>query len=89
MLPLLREQEGSGGKSTTSTAEERVIGAGLHALERNKDGTAIKGLFHMFAVTMEDFVHPIAVVELLWLSCCASESEKQEGSLTTRLKVRQ
>ena len=37
----------------------------------------------------EDFVHPIAVIELLWRSCCASESEKQEGSLTTRLKVRQ
>ena len=43
----------------------------------------------MFAVTQEDFVHPMAVVELLWRSCCASESEKQEGSLTTRLKVRQ
>ena len=65
-MPLLREQEGSG--SGTSTAQERVIGAGLHALERNKDGTAIKGLFHMFAVTMEDFVHPIAVVELPPLS---------------------
>ena len=86
-MPLLREQECSG--SGTSTAEERVIGAGLKALERNQDGTAIKGLFHMFAVTMEDFVHPIAVVELLWRSCCASESEKQEGSLATRLKVRQ
>ena len=36
-----------------------------------------------------DFVHPMAVVELLWRSCCASESEKQEGSLATRLKVRQ
>ena len=43
----------------------------------------------MFAVTQEDFVHPIAVIELLWRSCCASEAEKQEGSLTTRLKVRQ
>ena len=43
----------------------------------------------MFAVTMEDFVHPTAVIELLWRSCCASESEKQEGSLMTRLKVRQ
>ena len=43
----------------------------------------------MFAVTQEDFVHPMAVVELLWRSCCASESEKQEGSLATRLKVRQ
>ena len=89
MLPLLREQEGSGGQSQTSTAEERVIGAGLKALERHEDGAAVKELFHMFAVTQEDFVHPIAVIELLWRSCCASESEKQEGSLTTRLKVRQ
>ena len=89
MLPLLREQEGSGGQSQTSTAEERVIGAGLKALARNKDGAAVRELFHIFAVTQEDFVHPMAVVELLWRSCCASESEKQEGSLTTRLKVRQ
>ena len=34
-------------------------------------------------------MHPMAVVELLWRSCCASESEKREGSLATRLKVRQ
>ena len=89
MLPLLREQEGSGGQSQTSTAEERVIGAGLKAIEKNKDGAAVKELFHMFAVTQEDFVHPVAVIELLWRACCASEAEKQEGSLTTRLKVRQ
>ena len=89
MLPLLREQEGVRGQSKTSTAEERVIGAGLKAIERNKDGDAVKDLFHMFAVTQEDFVHPIAVVELLWRSCCASDAENQEGSLTTRLKVRQ
>ena len=88
MLPLLREQDGSEG-SKTSTAEERVIGAGLKALEQNADGAAVKELFHMFAVTQEDFVHPMAVIELLWRSCCASESEKQEGSLATRLKVRQ
>ena len=89
VLPLLREEQGLEGQSRTSTAEERVIGAGLVALERNEDGTAIIGLFHMFAVTQEDFVHPMAVIELLWRSCCASEKEKQEGSLTTRLKVRQ
>ena len=47
MLPLLREKDGAG----TSTAEERVIGAGLKALERNDDGAAVKELFHMFAVT--------------------------------------
>ena len=66
-----------------------MIGAGLQALSKNEDGSAIIELFYMFAVTQEDFVHPIAVIELLWRSCCASESEKQEGSLTTRLKVRQ
>ena len=89
MLPLLREeQHGHGGE--TSTVEERVIGAGLQALERHEDGTAVKELFHMFAVTQEDFVHPMPVVELLWRSCCASDAEKQrEGSLATRLKVRQ
>ena len=51
MLPLLREQEGAGGQSRTSTAEERVIGAGLKALEKHEDGEAVKELFHMFAVT--------------------------------------
>ena len=85
VLPLLREKEGAGA----STVEERVIGAGLQALDKNEDGDAVKELFHMFAVTQEDFVHPMAVIELLWRSCCASESEKAEGSLTTRLKVRQ
>ena len=85
MLPLLREEQGS----RASTVQERVIGAGLQALKKNEDGAAISGLFHMFAVTMEDFVHPMAVIELLWRSCCASESEKEEGSLATRLKVRQ
>eukprot|EP00935_MAST-01C_sp_MAST-1C-sp1_P001632 g1632.t1 len=89
VLPLLREEERAEGQSRTSTAEERVIGAGLKALEKHKDGAAVKELFHMFAVTMEDFVHPMAVIELLWRSCCASDAEKQEGSLTTRLKVRQ
>ena len=89
MLPLLREQEGSAGQGTTSTVQERVIGAGLKAIERNEDGAAAKELFHMFAVTQEDFVHPIAVIELLWRSCCASESEKHDGGLTARLKVRQ
>ena len=69
--------------------EERVIGAGLQALDKNEDGAAVKELFHMFAVTQEDFVHPMAVVELLWRSCCVSESKEAEGSLTTRLKVRQ
>ena len=82
---MLREEQGSG----TSTVEERVIGAGLQALDKKDDGAAVKELFHMFAVTQEDFVHPMAVIELLWRSCCASESEKEQGSLATRLKVRQ
>ena len=89
MLPLLREKQQGADGSKTSTVEERVIGAGLKALEKHEDGAAVKELFHMFAVTQEDFVHPIAVIELLWRSCCASESERQEGSMTTRLKVRQ
>ena len=69
VLPLLKEEQGSGG---TSTVEARVIGAGLKALEKHEDGAAVKELFHTFAVTQEDFVHPMAVVELLWRSCCAS-----------------
>ena len=84
----MREQEGT-SQSSTSTVQERVIGAGLKALEKHKDGEAVKDLFHMFAVTMEDFVHPMVVIELLWRSCCASESEMEESSLMTRLKVRQ
>ena len=89
MLPLLREDQDS-EKGKTSTVEERVIGAGLKALDKHEDGAAAKELFHMFAVTMEDFVHPIAVIELLWRSCCVSESgSEDEGSLATRLKVRQ
>ena len=34
-------------------------------------------------------MHPIAVVELLWRSCCASELEKHQNSLAARLRVRQ
>ena len=75
VLPLLREQEGS-GSSRTTTAEERVIGAGLKAINRNKDGAAIKEMFHVFAVTQEDFVHPIAVIEILWRACCASHGRR-------------
>ena len=44
VLPLLREQG-------SSTVEERVIGAGLQALDRSDDGGAAKELFHMFAVS--------------------------------------
>ena len=34
-------------------------------------------------------MHPIAVIELLWRSCCASLAEQQGGGLGTRLKIRQ
>ena len=37
MLPLLREQD-----TRSSTVEERVIGAGLKALDKNKDGKVDK-----------------------------------------------
>ena len=43
VLPLLREEQGSG----ISTVEERVIGAGLKALEKHEDGAAVKELFHV------------------------------------------
>eukprot|EP00935_MAST-01C_sp_MAST-1C-sp1_P002419 g2419.t1 len=85
VLPLLREK----GGASASTVEERVIGAGLQAVDRQEEGAAIKELFYLLAVTHEDFVHPIAVIELLWRSCCASDTQKQQSSLTTRLKIRQ
>ena len=50
VLPLLREQEGSEG-SNASTVEERVIGPGLHAIEKHAAGPAAKELSHLFAVT--------------------------------------
>ena len=34
-------------------------------------------------------MHPIAVIEFIWRSCCASRSDKEEGTLASRLKVRQ
>jgi hypothetical protein len=48
----------------------------------------------MFAVTQEDFVHPMAVIEVLWWSCCTPSTEaagKGGGDigLGARLKVRQ
>ena len=48
MLPLLREDQGSGA---ASTVEQRVIGAGLKALGKLENSAAITRLFHMFAVT--------------------------------------
>jgi hypothetical protein len=46
----------------------------------------------MFAVTQEDFVHPMAVIELLWKSCCSDSAGKEEtegGHLMMCLNVRQ
>ena len=34
-------------------------------------------------------MHSMPVIELLWQSCCASDAQKQQSSLTTRLKIRQ
>jgi hypothetical protein len=67
--------------------EERIIGAGLKSL-KGEDAPAIKALFEMFAVTQEDFVHPMAVIELLWRLCCTSSTDAA-GGLSARLKVRQ
>ena len=34
-------------------------------------------------------MHPMAVIELLWRSCCTADSKEQGSGLGTRLKVRQ
>jgi hypothetical protein len=85
VLPLLKQEDGNG--RAPSTAEERIIGAGLKSL-KGEDAGSIEELFRMFAVTQEDFVHSMAVIELLWRSCCGS-AEESAGGLRTRLKVRQ
>jgi hypothetical protein len=93
VLPLLKQQQHSnkpsaGGSGTAlSTVEERIIGAGLKAL-KGDDADAIKELFAAFAVTQEDCVHSMPVIELLWRSCCASDSSSGDD-LGMRLKVRQ
>jgi hypothetical protein len=94
VLPLLQEEHGAGSGRGATTVEERIIGAGLKSLKSNKDGPAIKAFFEMFAVTQEDFVHPMAVIELLWRACCtpAMEAEgksRRDIGLGARLKVRQ
>jgi hypothetical protein len=86
VLPLLREEHGAGSGRGATTVEERIIGAGLKSL-KGEDAPATKALFGMFAVTQEDFVHPMAVIELLW-RCCRPSTEKASG-LSARLKVRQ
>jgi hypothetical protein len=87
VLPLLQEEHGPREGRSATTVEERIIGAGLKSL-KGEDAAAIKTLFEMFAVTQEDFVHPMAVIELLWRSCCTSSTEAA-GGLSARLKVRQ
>jgi hypothetical protein len=87
VLPLLQEEHGPREGRGATTVEERIIGAGLKSL-KGEDAPAIKALFEMFAVTQEDFVHPMAVIELLWRLCCTSSTEAADG-LSARLKVRQ
>jgi hypothetical protein len=91
VLPFLQEEHGAGSGRRATTVEERIIGAGLKSLRDNPDAPAIKALFEMFAVTQEDFVHPMAVIELLWRSCCREVAGKGGGDigLGARLKVRQ
>jgi hypothetical protein len=87
VLPLLKEEHGAGSGRGATTVEARIIGAGLKSL-KGEDAPAIKTLFEMFAVTQEDFVHPMAVIELLWRSYCTLSTEAA-GGLSARLKVRQ
>jgi hypothetical protein len=92
VLPLLRQQHSNkssagGNGAALSTVEERIIGAGLKAL-KGEDANATKELFAVFAVTQEDCVHSMPVIELLWRSCCASSSNSGDD-LGMRLKVRQ
>jgi hypothetical protein len=87
VLPLLQEEHGPREGRGATTVEERIIGAGLKSL-KGEDAPAIKGLFEMFAVTQEDFVHSMAVIELLWRLCCTTSTEAA-GGLSARLKVRQ
>jgi hypothetical protein len=91
VLPLLKQQKpsASGSGTALSTVEERIIGAGLKAL-KGDDADAIEELFGVFAVTQEDCIHSMPVIELLWRSCCASASDSSSGGdLGMRLKVRQ
>jgi hypothetical protein len=92
VLPLLKQQHSNkssagGSGAALSTVEERIIGAGLKAL-KGGDADAIKDLFAVFAVTQEDCVHSMPVIELLWRSCCTLNSSSGDD-LGTRLKVRQ
>jgi hypothetical protein len=95
VLPLLKQQHSNkpsadGSGTALSTVEERIIGAGLKAL-KGEDAKSIEELFVMFAVTQEDCVHSMPVIELLWRSCCASGSGSSSSGddLGMRLKVRQ
>jgi hypothetical protein len=92
VLPLLKQQHSNkpsaGGSGTAlSTVEARIIGAGLNAL-KGEDADAIVELFGVFAVTQEDCIHLMPVIELLWRSCFATDSGSGDD-LGMRLKVRQ
>jgi hypothetical protein len=93
VLPLLKQQHSNkpsagGSGAALSTVEARIIGAGLKAL-KGEDADAIEELFGVFAVTQEDCVHLMPVIELMWRSCCASDSSGGGDDLGMRLKVRQ
>jgi hypothetical protein len=92
VLPLLKQQHSrkpaaDGSGTALSTVEERIIGAGLKAL-KGEDAASIGELFAAFAVTQEDCVHSMPMIELLWRSCCAPDSSSGDD-LGMRLKVRQ
>jgi hypothetical protein len=87
VLPLLQEEHGPREGRGATTVEERIVGAGLKSL-KGEDVPAIKALFEMLVVTQEDFLHPMAVIELLWRLCCTSSTKAVSG-LSARLKVRQ
>jgi hypothetical protein len=92
VLQLLKQQHSNKSSASSgaalSTVEERIIGAGLKAL-KGEDADAIEELFAAFAVTQEDCVHSMPVIELLWRSCCMSDSSSSGDDLSMRLKVRQ
>jgi hypothetical protein len=75
VLPLLREEHGPREGRGATTVQERIIGAGLKSL-KGEGAPSTKALFEFFAVTQEDFVHPMVVIELLW-RCCAPSTERR------------
>ena len=79
VLPLLIEQQQQQSDTGTMSVEGRIIGAGLKSL-KGADAEEVQQLFSIFAVTQEDFVHPMAVVELI--SSVTSQSQEQMWRLS-------